>query len=80
MDQLTIKLRVLVVKYHIQAQSIAAVREAFRARFPNRTLPSKNTIVVCKNIVGQAPATIAIIVTVEAVESRDKQGKRKIDN
>ena len=44
MAQLTIEQRVLIVKYYIQTQSIAAVRDAFRARFPNRNVPSKSTI------------------------------------
>ena len=40
MAQPSIEQRVLIVKYYIQTQSIAAVRDAFRARFPNRNVPS----------------------------------------
>ena len=43
MAQLTIEQRVLIVKYYIQTQSIAAVR-GIKGRFPNRNLPSKSTI------------------------------------
>ena len=44
MAQLTIEQRVLIVKYHIQTQSIAAVRAAFRTKFPNRNLLSKTKV------------------------------------
>ena len=42
--QLTHEQRVLIVKYYIQTQSIAAVRDAFRAKFLNWNVPSKSTI------------------------------------
>ena len=60
MAQLTIEQRVLIVKYYIQTQSIAAVRDAFRARFPNRRMSHLRAQfgVMCKSTLAQAPAII----------------------
>ena len=48
MVQLTTEQRVFIVLHYTQTQSIAAVQNAFRARFPDRNPPTKRTVM--KNV------------------------------
>ena len=48
MVQLTTEQRVFIVLHYTQTQSIAAVQNAFRPRFPDRNPPTKRTVM--KNV------------------------------